>query len=90
MLYEVPCLLTWLTRHRADSDYYPRLYSMILDQLEVVAESKKDMERFFRVQSRDTNEIVDLEKAKEFVVSFWKRFLIDGADRKFRVVPIGL
>ena len=67
------------------------MYSMLLDQLEIAAETKKTSpeERRYHIQSRDQNDIVDLENAKQFVIGFWKKFHIDGKDRKFKVVPIG-
>jgi hypothetical protein len=63
---------------------------MILDQLEVVAEGRKQSfpERLFYIQSKDVTEVVDLKGAEEFVVGFWRKFRLDGKDRKFKVIPI--
>jgi hypothetical protein len=77
-----------LFRHRADADYYPRLFSMILDQLEYVAEAGNGDQELFHVEYASYHEIVDLSKAKEFVVQYWIKFATDGKDRRFKVVPI--
>ena len=75
-------------RHRADADYYPRLFSMILDQIEyVAADGNKDKE-MFHIGCGTYHEIVELARAKEFVVGYWKMFVADGKDRPFKVVPI--
>ena len=79
---------TLMVRHRADADYYPRLFSMILDQLEYVADDGSGENEMFLLQLGNYNEAVELPKAKEFVINCWKKFAADGKDRKFKVVPI--
>lgn len=75
-------------RHRADADYYPRLFSMLLDQLEYVAADGNGDKEMFHVDFGTYHEVVELQKAKEFVVGYWKMFVEDGKDRRFKVVPI--
>jgi hypothetical protein len=69
-------------------DYYPRLFSMILDQLEFVAEAGKQKDELFEIVYGNHHEIGNLEKAKEFVLTYWNKFATDGRDRKFQVVPL--
>ena len=76
------------SRHRADVDYYPRLYSMILDQIEHVAVEGNGEKEMFHIEFASYHEIVELERAKEFVVGYWKMFAKDGKERRFKVVPI--
>jgi hypothetical protein len=75
-------------RHRADADYYPRLFSMILDQIEYVAADGNRDKEMFHIGYGTHQEIVELARAKEFVVGYWKMFVADGKDRRFKVVPI--
>ena len=94
MLHEVPFFffyfsyLTIFIRHRADADYYPRLFSMILDQLEYVAEAGNGDTELFHIEFSDTQEIVQLSQAKEFVMEYWTKFAADGRDRNFKVLPL--
>ena len=76
------------SRHRADTDYYPRLFSMILDQLEYVAADGHGENELFHIEYANYHEIVELDKAKEFVLGHWRKFEADGKDRRFKVVPI--
>ena len=75
-------------RHRADADYYPRLFSMILDQIEYVAADGKGEKEMFHIEYLSYHEVVELKRAKEFVVGYWRMFAADGQDRRFKVVPI--
>ena len=74
--------------HRADADYYPRLYSMILDQLEYVAADGDGPSEMFQIELGTFHEIVDLTKAKAFVVDNWAKASQQGRERRFKVVPI--
>jgi hypothetical protein len=74
-------------RHRADADYYPRLYSMLLDQIEIVALDGKGAAEMFIVEFAEKTERVPLAAAKEFIIARWERFLADGTDRRFKVYP---
>jgi hypothetical protein len=76
------------SRHRADSDYYPRLFSMILDQLEYVAEDGNGEKELFHVEIGKSHQIVELERAKEYVVEYWRKFETKGSQGRFKVVPI--
>ena len=75
-------------RHRADSDYFARLYSMILDQLEYVSSDGSGNTELFQLESGSYTETGDLTKAKEFVLGYWKKFASDGKERRFKVVPV--
>jgi hypothetical protein len=61
---------------------------MILDQLEYVAEAHNGEKELFHIEYANYHEIVELSKAKEFVVQYWTKFADDGKDRRFKVVPI--
>jgi len=74
-------------RHRADADYYPRLYSMLLDQIEIVAADGAGPAEMFRVEYGTQRDLVPLERAKEFIIARWGKFIADGKDRRFKVVP---
>jgi hypothetical protein len=75
-------------RHRADADYFPHLFSMILNQLEYVAEDGNGEKEMFHIEFGTYHEFVELARAKEFVVDYWKMFIEDGKDCCFKVVPI--
>ena len=77
-----------MCRHRADADYYPRLFSMILDQLEYVAADGDGDKEMFQIELGTFHAIVDLSKAKDFVVENWTKVTEQGKERRFKVVPI--
>jgi hypothetical protein len=77
-----------LLRHRADADYYPRLYSMILDQIEYVAADGHGGEEMFYLEHGKMQSIVHLDMAKEFIIGQWSKFLAEGKSRLFKVVPV--
>jgi hypothetical protein len=61
---------------------------MLLDQLEYVAADGDGDKEMFHVEHDSFHEIVELPKAKEFVMNYWKKFDVDGKERRFKVVPI--
>lgn len=75
-------------RHRADSDYYPRLFSMILDQIEHVASLGDGDKELFHVESNRSHQIVDLQKAKEHVVEYWRKYEREVNVGRFKVRPV--
>jgi hypothetical protein len=75
-------------RYRADVDYYPRLFSMILDQLEYIAENGEAEKEMFHVEFGNMHEVSDLARTKELVIEHWAKFAEDGKDHQFKVVPM--
>jgi len=61
---------------------------MILDQLEYVAGDGDGDREMFQIEYGTFHEIVDLVKAKDFVVQNWTKVTEQGRERKFKVVPI--
>jgi len=61
---------------------------MILDQLEYVSSDGSGNTELFQLESGSYTETVDLTKAKEFVLGYWKKFASDGKERRFKVVPV--
>lgn len=61
---------------------------MLLDQLEYVAADGDGEKELFHIEHDTYHEIVELAKAKEFVLKYWKKFDTDGKENKFKVVPI--
>lgn len=61
---------------------------MILDQIEYVAADGKGEKEMFHIEYLSYHEIVELKRAEEFVVGYWKMFAADGKDRRFKVVPM--
>ena len=72
-------------RHRRDADYYPRVFSLLLDQLEIVA--KEDNATKFFTCYDDQEVLVDLIGAHEFILRIWEKWDGDGKVRKFRIIP---
>ena len=61
---------------------------MILDQLEYVAADGNGDREMFQIEIGTFHEIVDLAKAKAFVVENWAKVAEHGRERKFKVVPM--
>ena len=72
-------------RHRRDADYYPRVFSLLLDQLEICA--KEDNATNFVTQYKEEERVVDLIGAHEFILRIWDKWDRDGKIRKFRIIP---
>jgi hypothetical protein len=71
--------------HRRDADYYPRVFSLLLDQLEICA--KEDNATTFHYSYKDEEVLVDLIGAHEFILRIWEKWDRDGKIRKFRIIP---
>jgi hypothetical protein len=61
---------------------------MLLDQLEYVSSDGAGADELFQITSSSTHAIVKVDKAKEFIVGFWKKFESEGRIGMFRVVPM--
>jgi hypothetical protein len=61
---------------------------MILDQLEYVASDGDGDQEMFQIELGTYHAIVDLSKAKDFVVENWNKVAEQGKERRFKVVPI--
>ena len=61
---------------------------MILDQIEYVAASGNGDNEMFHVEIGKTYQIVELSRAKEYVVEYWRRYEASGQQGRFKVVPI--
>ena len=72
-------------RHRRDADYYPRVFSLLLDQLEICA--KDDNVTRFVTNYKDEEFTVDLIGAHEFILRIWEKWDRDGKVRRFRIIP---
>ena len=72
-------------RHRRDADYYPRVFSLLLDQLEICA--KEDNATNFVTSYKEEDRVVDLIGAHEFILRIWEKWDRDGKIRKFRIIP---
>jgi hypothetical protein len=72
-------------RHRRDADYYPRVFSLLLDQLEICA--KDDNVTRFITTYKDEDFTVDLIGAHEFILRIWEKWDRDGKNRRFRIIP---
>jgi hypothetical protein len=75
-------------RYRADVDYYPRLFSMILDQLEYIAANGDGDKEMFHVEFGNMHEVANLARTKQHVVEHWAKFAEDGRDHRLKVVPM--
>ena len=71
--------------HRRDADYYPRVFSLLIDQLEICA--REDDAKLFYTLYKDEEILVDLIGAHEFIQRIWEKWDRDGKIRKFRVIP---
>jgi len=90
MLHDVPTpflssVSDTLCSHRRDADYYPRVFSLLLDQLEICA--KEDNATNFYYSYKDEEVLVDLIGAHEFILRIWEKWARDGKIRKFRIIP---
>ena len=72
-------------RHRRDADYYPRVFSLLLDQLEICA--KEDNATNFVTSYKEEDRLLDLIGAHEFILRIWEKWDRDGKIRKFRIIP---
>jgi hypothetical protein len=72
-------------RHRRDADYYPRVFSLLVDQLEICA--KEDNATRFITTYKDEDFTVDLIGAHEFILRIWEKWDRDGKVRRFRIIP---
>ena len=61
---------------------------MLLDQIEYVASKGTVSAEEFYIEYGTYIDIVPLNKAKEFIIVRWTKFMVDGKDRRFKVVPI--
>jgi hypothetical protein len=61
---------------------------MILDQLEYVASDGDGDQEMFQIELGTYHAIVDLSKAKDFVVENWTKVAEQGKERRFKVHPI--
>ena len=61
---------------------------MILDQLEYVASDGMGEKELFHVEIGKSHQVVELARAKEYVIEYWRKFEKEGAQGRFKVVPI--
>jgi len=61
---------------------------MLLDQIEIVAADGEGAAEMFHIEYGTQFDLVPLEKAKEFIIGRWAKFIADGKDRRFKVIPV--
>jgi hypothetical protein len=61
---------------------------MILDQLEHISSLGAGEKELFHVEFNRTHHTVELQKAKDFVVEYWKKYEREGNTGRFKVRPV--
>jgi len=61
---------------------------MIMDQLEHIASLGDGEKELFRVELNRAQHLVELQKAKDYVVEYWKTYEREGNMGRFKVRPV--